>query len=42
MSSYMSSSRCHFNHYGHNVNYMTINMITNMTIGDYDYNYDYK
>jgi len=29
---------CDFNNYGHNYDYMTINMI----IDDHDYNYDYK
>jgi hypothetical protein len=38
----MPSNCCHFNNYGHNYDYMIINMITNMTIGDHDYNYDYK
>jgi len=38
----MPSRRCHFNNYNHNVDYMTINMITTMTTSDYDYNYDYK
>jgi hypothetical protein len=38
----MFSNRCHFNDYGHNYDYMIINMITNMAINDYNYKYNYN
>lgn len=35
-------SNCYFNDHDHNYEYVITNMITNMTIGDYDYKYNYK